>query len=185
MSGGRRSSGIVQVITAWAASCADVRAVAVVGSWARRDAGMDSVVDVVVLTDATWRYVESNDWIESAVGERASVSRERDWGPLLKERRLLLGSGLEIEFGFASLSWASTDPLDEGTAGVIRNGCRRCLTLTEFSRPSSGRSADPRRRAGRAHSPGQPARGQSALSGTPIIHSTPRFRPGGVPLPRL
>jgi predicted nucleotidyltransferase len=107
---------IVQVITAWARSCDDVRAVAVVGSWARHDARMDSDLDVVVLTDATWRYVESDDWIASAVGEWASVSRQKDWGPLLKERRLLLGSGLEIEFGFAPLSWASTDPLDAGTA---------------------------------------------------------------------
>jgi len=33
-------------------------------------------------------------------------------------------SGLEVEFGFAPPSWAAADPLDPGTAGVVRNGCQ-------------------------------------------------------------
>lgn len=40
----------------------------------------------------------------------------------MTERRLRLRSGLEIEFGIAPLSWASTAPLDAGTARVIHDG---------------------------------------------------------------
>lgn len=69
-------------------------------------------------------YVTSEQWIESAVLERASVVRRMDWGPLLTERRLRLGSGFEVEFGFAPIAWASTDPVDPGTAGVVRGGLR-------------------------------------------------------------
>jgi hypothetical protein len=35
----------------------------------------------------------------------------------------VLQSGFEIEFGFAAPSWASTEPLDAGTARVVRDGC--------------------------------------------------------------
>ena len=38
------------------------------------------------------------------------------------ERRVRLSSGLEIEFGFVAPSWATTDPVDPGTAAVVRDG---------------------------------------------------------------
>lgn len=83
---------------------------------------MDSDLDVVVLTDEKLKYVDSDAWIEAAVSEAAPVIRRMEWGPLT-ERRVCLSSGLEAEFGFASPSWASTDPVDTGTAAVVRDGC--------------------------------------------------------------
>lgn len=109
-------------VVGWAESRPDVRAVAIVGSWARDEATTDSDLDVVVMTDEKFNYVDSQDWIEAAVTEAAPVVRHTEWGPL-SERRVRLDSGFEVEFGFVPLSWASTDPVDPGTADVVRNGC--------------------------------------------------------------
>lgn len=84
---------------------------------------MDGDLDIVVLTDDKLKYINADDWIEDAVGEPAAVVRRMDWGPLLTERRLRLGSGFNIEFGFAPPAWAATDPIDPGTADVVRDGC--------------------------------------------------------------
>jgi predicted nucleotidyltransferase len=116
--------GLRAAIRCWAKSRPDVRAVAIVGSWAREEPRMDSDLDFVVLTDRKMEYVTSEQWIENAVLERALVVRRMDWGPLLTERRLRLGSGFEVEFGFAPIAWASTDPVDPGTAGVVRGDLR-------------------------------------------------------------
>ncbi len=45
----------------------------------------------------------------------------------MTERRVQLPSGFEVEFGFAAPSWAATDPVDAGTARVVRDGCRPLL----------------------------------------------------------
>jgi hypothetical protein len=41
---------------------------------------------------------------------------------VLLERRIRLPSGLELDAAFGPLSWASTDPLDEGTVQVASRG---------------------------------------------------------------
>lgn len=84
---------------------------------------MDSDLDIVLLVTDGGPYVGDAGWVELAVGEPALVVRTKRWGPLT-ERRVRLAGGLEVEFGFAPLSWASTDPVDHGTAGVVGHGCR-------------------------------------------------------------
>jgi len=91
--------------------------VALVGSWARGDAGPDSDLDVVLLTTSPEAYMDSTPWPDAELGET------HDWGGLT-ERRLRLPSGLELELDIAPLAWASTDPLDEGTRRVVRDGMR-------------------------------------------------------------
>ena len=83
---------------------------------------MDSDVDLVILTDGKERYLSDSLWVRAAVGEPAEILRTQDWGPLT-ERRIVLTSGLEIEFGFAGRSWALADPVEAGTARVVREGC--------------------------------------------------------------
>jgi uncharacterized protein len=113
---------MVQSIAAWALEQPDIVGAAVVGSWARAAAEMDSDIDVVVLTGDKVQYVTTEDWIGQAVPHGGDIVRTLEWGPLT-ERRVRLGSGLEIEFGFAGPSWATTDPVDPGTARVILGGC--------------------------------------------------------------
>jgi predicted nucleotidyltransferase len=111
-----RLLGSVQV---WARSRADLRAVALVGSWARGGARMDSDVDIVLLTEDVGAYSERSAWAEElgAVG----IVRTQTWGVLI-ERRLAMPSGLEVEVGIAEPSWASTAPIDQGTATVAGDG---------------------------------------------------------------
>lgn len=114
---------IVRSVTAWGEGRQDITGIAVVGSWARDHAGMDSDLDLVVLTADKVQYCTDDRWVPGAVGQEAKVVGTRDWGSLT-ERRVLLPSGFEIEFGFAAPTWASTSPPDAGTAGVVRTGCR-------------------------------------------------------------
>ena len=45
------------------------------------------------------------------------------WG-VLTERRFAVESGLEVELGVGSPTWASVAPLDEGTRRVVCHGMR-------------------------------------------------------------
>jgi predicted nucleotidyltransferase len=114
-------SDLLSAVTSWAETRADIRAVAVVGSWARDEATMTSDLDLVVLTSAVGHYLSTDGWY-GFLGPTEPV-HTAEWG-VLTERRARVLSGLEIEFGFAPLSWASTNPLDPGTLSVVRDGCR-------------------------------------------------------------
>jgi predicted nucleotidyltransferase len=104
----------------WAARRPDVVAVTLVGSWAYDRPRMDSDVDLVVLTADKPAYLRDESWVAELGGTR--IIRTRDWGPLYTERRFMLPSGLEVEFGIAPPEWASTDPPDPSICAHIRDG---------------------------------------------------------------
>jgi hypothetical protein len=110
---------LLELIQRWAADRADLRAVALVGSWARDRPRSESDVDVLLLTDNPGAYLDEEQWAE-ALGATAFV-RTQQWG-VVTERRVALASGLEIEFGVTSPAWASTSPLDAGTRQAVSDG---------------------------------------------------------------
>ena len=110
---------IIQMVHQWAAEHDDVRGVAVVGSWARDAARMDSDVDIVVLTD-TLDHADAQMWMRLLGGQLMRLQR---WGPLI-EVRIRRPSGFEVEMGIVPLSWATTAPVDDGTYRVISDGHR-------------------------------------------------------------
>jgi predicted nucleotidyltransferase len=132
-----RSDGtITPLLTAfvrWAAAQDAVVAVALVGSYARDQARPDSDVDLVVLTTDPARYRQSAEWVAALrleqMGLRVASWSDEEHG-VLWSRRLTLSSGLEVEVGFAPSQWAATDPLDAGTARVVRDGMRVLLDPT-------------------------------------------------------
>jgi hypothetical protein len=98
-----------------------VRALALVGSWARGRPRCDSDVDLVVLVDEPERYRQEDDWAaELGAGE---VLRRREWGAIT-EHRLALGGTIDLDLGIGPVSWAATDPVDSGTYAVVRDGMR-------------------------------------------------------------
>ena len=113
---------VLRIVAAWSAAQPDIVGVAVVGSWARGAARMDSDIDLVVLSTDPDRYIGREEWIAKAVGELGEIVRTRQWGALT-ERRVRLASDLEVEFGFTEPCWAALDPVDPGSAGVVRAGC--------------------------------------------------------------
>lgn len=122
--GDRRRSEVdrlLEVLALWAANRDDIRALALVGSWARHEALSDSDVDLVLLTTEPKEYIEARGWWTFAPS--AELVETRRWG-LLCERRLELGSGLEVDVGIAPLIWARVDPPDPGSIHVLRSGCK-------------------------------------------------------------
>jgi DNA-binding MarR family transcriptional regulator len=110
---------LLEDVGRWASGRADLRGVALVGSWARDAACADSDVDIVLLADRPGTYIEDDGWL-AAFGAKPIVDTEQ-WG-CVTERSVALASGLEVEFGVTSPAWASVDPLDAGTRRVTREG---------------------------------------------------------------
>jgi hypothetical protein len=96
-----------------------VHAIALVGSCARGTPGPDSDVDLVILCAEPDDLCRSGDWV-THFGSVTLVG-QRQFGEV-NERRLRRGDGVDIEIGLAPLSWADTDPVDAGTARVVREG---------------------------------------------------------------
>ena len=127
----REYTEVCDAVVGWASERPDIKGVAVVGSWARSEPRMDSDVDLVILTTEKGAYSASEAWASMAVLQPAEMIRTQEWGPM-SERRIRLASGLQIEFGFASPNWAETNPVDPGTARVVRDGCVPLLDPNEL-----------------------------------------------------
>ena len=116
----RAAQQIISDVATWAKQEDRVRAVALVGSYARGAERMASDVDLVVLSD-TPGSLEDARWFEQ-LRPGARLIRSEVWGPV-RERRFRLASGLIVELGIAPSSWADF-PLDEGTRRVLSDGHR-------------------------------------------------------------
>jgi predicted nucleotidyltransferase len=106
----------------WSRGQPDIVGIAVVGPWARKAAGMDSHIDLLVLTTDKEHYVTTHSWIGHALSTPGEILRTTAWGPVA-ERQVRLPSGLIVEFAFAEPSWASTDPVAPGAARLVHEGC--------------------------------------------------------------
>lgn len=118
----REVESLLERAASWATTRDDVVALALVGSWVRGAAQPDSDVDLIVLTDEPTTYLEGDDWVEQ-LAPSAELVHTRDWVAIV-ERRLRLPSGLEVEVGIGSPSWAEVAPVDPGTLRVVRDGMR-------------------------------------------------------------
>jgi RimJ/RimL family protein N-acetyltransferase/predicted nucleotidyltransferase len=116
-----QAAAMLDHVAQWARSRPDMVAVAVVGSRARGTARGDSDLDLVLLSRDPERYFRDESWAQEIGGAQVQGSAHR--GALL-EQRLTTASGLELDVGIGSLRWASTEPLDRGTARVTREGLR-------------------------------------------------------------
>ena len=98
-----------------------VRAVALVGSWARGAAGEDSDVDFVVLSEELPDGPQSG-WFDGLPIASAITTRGRG---ALTEWRWKTSEGFEIDTCVGSTSWAATQPIDPGTRRVLTGGLQR------------------------------------------------------------
>ena len=136
---------MIEAVRAWAERHRDIRALAVVGSYARGESRSDSDIDLVLLARDPARYLRQTDWV-STFGEAQELSLE-DWGKV-QSLRVRFRDAPEVEFGFAGLDWA-TLPLDSGTSNVLRGGCRTLIdrdALLGQAIAAAGGRARPRRR---------------------------------------
>lgn len=117
----REAEHLITDVAAWAQASTDVKAVALVGSYARDQARMGSDVDLTVLTPAFAQLAADPQWF-LRLRSGSQLVRAATWGPLL-ERRWRLRSGLLVEVGLVSPTWAQV-PLDAGTRRVLADGHR-------------------------------------------------------------
>ncbi len=100
------------------------RGMAVVGSWARGAARDDSDLDLLVLTDCIEDWIVDGAWLRTVVaglGFDCTAAALEDYGVAKSWRAWLAGHG-EFELTLAPLSWASIDPVDNGSWRVVRDG---------------------------------------------------------------
>jgi hypothetical protein len=118
--------GLLNAIVNWGQAQGTVRAIALVGSYARQTARPDSDVDVVILTTNPVDF-HAVEWVYEinwdAAGQRVQSWEDKHYG-VLWSRHIRLESNLEVELGFAPLSWANTQPIDRGTHKVMSDGHR-------------------------------------------------------------
>jgi hypothetical protein len=112
---------VVERFVEWANQRPDVVGAALVGSHARGDARPGSDVDLIVLTPAPDAYVDDHEWVR-AFGTVESIDTQR-WGAVTS-LKVRYARGPEVELGITTPAWASTDPVDPGTARVVRDGFR-------------------------------------------------------------
>lgn len=118
---------IISLSTDWFQSRTDVSGIALVGSYARGAVRPGSDIDLVILCVTPQAYRTNMAWPSELPWGRLGLSvrslRDQDYG-ILWSRHVLLSSGVEVEYGFASEEWAQIDPVDAGTYQVIEAGYR-------------------------------------------------------------
>lgn len=110
----------IERVTAWARKRADVRALLLVGSYARGNPRPDSDIDLMLLTERPDTYLENTDWI-AELG--ATLIATESWG-VIRSLRLSTFGGFEVELGVGGIAWANLDPVDGGTQRVVAHGAR-------------------------------------------------------------
>ena len=115
--------GVKQFLNAvvkWAECQPSILGVALVGSYARDQARVDSDVDLVLLASNPKEFIDQPEWI-TAFGDVISFEIE-DWG-LVTSLRVFYRGGLEVEFGMTTSEWVD-EPINEGTRQVIADGMK-------------------------------------------------------------
>ena len=118
---------LLHLVTAWAASRADIVGLALVGSWAHGSAGPESDIDLVLLTANPEAFRASAAWLTEIEWSRLGLTlrshRDASYGAVWS-RHVRLSDGVCVEFSFGHPSWAAVSPCDAGTLSVVSHGCR-------------------------------------------------------------
>lgn len=105
-------------IKQWANQNDDIKALILVGSYARGEAREDSDVDLVIITSNSDAYI-NNNFIDN-FGKVKEFKKE-NWGRVTSIRVWYANNGLEVEFGITTPIWVDK-PLDDGTFRVLSDG---------------------------------------------------------------
>jgi uncharacterized protein len=118
---------LVRVVADWATGREDIRALALVGSWARGEPRPDSDIDLLLVTDQADAYRQSRSWLESIdfgrIGHRVQSEAEAVYG-VAWSSHVHLSPAADVEMTFVPRAWAAIDPIDGGTRRVVCDGLR-------------------------------------------------------------
>jgi uncharacterized protein len=118
------ANAIVTAVSSWATKRGDIRAMALVGSWARGNQGQASDIDLLLLSDRADEYRHSQEWLAEidfrGTGYRLNSSESANYG-VVCSRHIHLLPAAEVELTFAGCCWAQTEPIDDGTRSMVKD----------------------------------------------------------------
>ena len=119
----------------WATRRKDIRAAALVGSYAREELEKDSDVDLVIITRTPERYITNTEW--ARVFGRPITKNIEEYGKVTS-LRIWYENGLEIEYGFTNREWIqslSKDKLKQVTNDGLRILFEKETLLSPYETP--------------------------------------------------
>ena len=124
------AKSIQDAVLNWALTEDAIRSVALIGSWARMEAGPDSDIDLIILCRDPSQFRRQTAWLAeigwAGRGFEPIGARDEDYGDVWS-KRVTLAPDIEVEIGFALTDWARIDPVDPGTRQVVAGGCQPLL----------------------------------------------------------
>ena len=118
------ATAILRIVADWAVSHEDIRAMALIGSWARGDPHQGSDIDLLLLSDRAAEYRLCWEWLGEisfeGAGYRILSSEDTSYG-IVWSRHIVLMPRAKVELTFAPCSWARTDPVDLGTRSIVKD----------------------------------------------------------------
>jgi predicted nucleotidyltransferase len=120
MTTAKRVEEFLKEFSDWTFAQDDIKAVALIGSYARHTATETSDVDLVIITTRPREYLQDQRWTR----QFGTVEKQQieDYG-LLTSLRVWYMDGPEVEYGITDEKWSAL-PLDRGTRQVIKDGIR-------------------------------------------------------------
>jgi len=121
-----QANALTAVVAKWVNARADLRGLAVCGSWARGNPRPDSDLDLIVLSSEPGLVADLATLGEidfAAAGFRVTSVRHSIYGAAWSWHVQLYPSA-ELELTIAALSWAVADPIDDGTRAVVMDALR-------------------------------------------------------------
>jgi hypothetical protein len=119
------AASLTAIVSRWVVRTENLRAAALLGSWARGEAMLDSDLDLLILETKPDAYLGEPPPLAAIGLERAGyriASRQRQPYGVVTSQILTLEPSAEVELAFAGLHWAEIASTDPGTAAVIRGG---------------------------------------------------------------
>jgi uncharacterized protein len=124
------ANAIISAVAAWALAHEDIRAMALVGSWARGNPHQGSDVDLLLLSDHADAYRRRRKWLSEidfeGAGYRVVSTEIATYGVVWSRHVALVPTG-KVELTFARCSWARIKPVDVGTRSVVKDAFRVIL----------------------------------------------------------
>ena len=121
------ADAIVNAVADWAICREDIRAMALIGSWARGNPHHGSDIDLLLMSDRADEYRAPQEWLAEIDFERAGYgvasSQDASYGVVWSCHVAMVPSGM-VELTFARRSWAQLDTVDAGTRRVVKDAFR-------------------------------------------------------------
>lgn len=112
----------ISEVAEWAQGHAKILGALLVGSYAHGKARLDSDIDIMLFVSDIGPWLQnSEEWLK--LFDKVNNVRLEDWGAV-KTLRAFYENGVEVEFNFTTLDWASIDPIEPNTFRVISDGAK-------------------------------------------------------------